>query len=91
MLDQILVHRNRTRPPIDTPQRTDFDTDVALLIREVNQINSAIDELGASIGRVPSAHAEIRKMLDDQPKGLETLELLVKDVKRIERFYRSVH
>ncbi|MGH8550806.1 MAG: hypothetical protein ACRERU_19850 [Methylococcales bacterium] len=90
MLDRILAHRNRQRPPIDTIERIKFDTDVSLIIGEADEINTAIDDLSASIGKVPPAHAEIRKMLDGQAKGLDALEQLISDVQRIDRFYRNL-
>ncbi len=90
MLGRIIAHRNTMRPSRDTVERVSFDTDVSLVIGEVDEIKAALDNLSTAIQEVPSAHAEVRKMLDEKPTGLNALQQLVEEVQRIDKFYRSI-
>lgn len=90
MLGRIVAHQNAVRPPPDSPMRFDFDTEVAAVIAEVEEIEAALAALSAAVAGVPPAHAEIRRMLDERPRDLTALQDLVKEVQRINRFYRSL-
>jgi hypothetical protein len=90
MLSRIVARRKERRPAITAANRVLFDTEVALLISEADEIKDALDQLSASLEKVPSAHAEIRKILDETPTGLEAVQQLVKEVQRIDKLYRSI-
>ncbi|MDD1626228.1 MAG: hypothetical protein LUQ26_01945 [Methylococcaceae bacterium] len=90
MIKTILTHKNIQRPPIDTLERSNFDTNVSLIISEADEINNALDNIDAAIKEVPLAHADIRTMLDGKPKNLDALAQLVKDAQRINKLYRSL-
>lgn len=90
MLTTIVRHREAIRPTIPPANRLIFHTEVSLIISEADEIKEAIDNLSESIAKVPSAHKEIRRILDDTPTGLEALQQLVKEVQRIDKFYRSI-
>ncbi len=89
-IDTILRHRDAQRPPLNTLQRTKYDADVSHIISEADEINIALDDISAAVGQIPSAHAEIRKMLDEKPKDLEALRQLVKEAQRIGKLYRTL-
>jgi len=90
MLIRIVEHRKVMRPAITTANRVIFDTEVSLIISEADEIKDSLDNLSESITKVPSAHMEIRKILDETPTGLDALQQLVKEVQRIDKFYRSI-
>jgi hypothetical protein len=90
MLSRIVAHRKERRPAITAANRVLFDTEVALIISEADEIKDALDQLNASIEKVPSAHAEIRKILDETPTGLDAVQQLVKEVQRMDKLYRSI-
>jgi hypothetical protein len=89
-IDTILRHKNTQRPPINTIQRTNFDTDVSQIVSEADEVNVALESISGAIGQIPPAHDEIRKLLDEKPRGFEALQQLVKEVQRIDKFYRTV-
>jgi hypothetical protein len=90
MLGRIVAHKNEIRPTVNALERVQFDSEAAFIISEGKEIKNALDNLGTAISGLPLAHAEIRKMLDEEPTGLDALQQLVKEVQRINKFYRSV-
>lgn len=90
MLDRILEHKQKQRPPIDTPDRSKFDSEVSFIISEVDAIKKTLDKIDEAIKKVPNAHAETRKKLDDKSQGFDAMAELIKEVQRIDKFYRSL-
>lgn len=91
MLGRIVAHKNHMRPSISNPiERAKFDTEVSLIIADVEDINNAIDGLSTAIAKIPPAHAEIRNALDEKTTGLNALPQLVEEAQRIGQFYRNV-
>jgi hypothetical protein len=87
----ILAHANRVRPsPKKGIERVRFDSQTALTVAEVNDIQGSLDAFSDAVTKVPPAHLEIRQMLDDKLKLIPALQQLGEEGKRINKFYRSV-
>lgn len=90
MLKRILTRRESQRPSLDTLGRTGFDTDASLLISEVTEIKKSLDKINSAIKKIPRAHAETRKKLDDESQGFDALAQLVGEVQGIDKLYRTL-
>ena len=90
MLDRILAHRSAARPAPNNPMRFEYDMDAALVIAEVDEINAALADLNAAVTQFPPAHAEVRAQLDKNPQGVQSLQQLVEEAQRVDKFYRTV-
>lgn len=90
MLNRILAHKQKQRPPVNTPERSKFDSDASFIISEVDAIKKTLDKIDEAIKKVPNAHAETRKKLEDELQGFDAMAELIKEVQRIDKFYRSL-
>lgn len=90
MRDRILAHRSAARPAPNNPMRFGYDMDAAFVIAEVDEINAALANLNTAVTQFPPAHAEVRAHLDNKPEGLQSLQQLVEEAQRVDKFYRTV-
>jgi autotransporter translocation and assembly factor TamB len=90
MQGRIIAHANAARPPYATAARITFDSTIADLLAETNEINASLDLMSVAIGKIPEAHKEIRIALDNKPTTLDALQGLVQEAQRANKFYRNL-
>lgn len=86
----ILHHVNNSRPNYGSPQRYDYDKNIAELIDEVVAINSSLEGINSAIEKIPTAHKEIKGDLEKKPTKMEALTSLISEAERINKYYRSL-
>lgn len=90
MLDEMIAHANASRPKYGTMERYRFDSDIANLIAEVEGIQSSLQAATSAINRLPEAHREARRLLDQKESNRDALMEFVKEANRVKQFYGSV-
>ena len=60
------------------------------IVGEANAVRSALAVSSQAMAKLPAAHAEIRNDLAQRPTGLQALQALIAEGRRINRFYRSL-
>lgn len=90
MLTPLINHANEVRPPIKTLERIPFDMDVADVIAEADAIEASLESMNAAMTKIPLAHKEIRNDLDKVKGAFDSLQELAREVRRSQKFYRSL-
>ncbi len=90
MADRILAHANAARPAYGSRDRMIFDSDVAEFLAESEGIESSLDATSAAVAKLPSAHHEIRQVLDERATNLDALQSFVREAQRAGKFYRGL-
>jgi hypothetical protein len=91
MLDRILAHANDVRPKYGTVERISFDSEIATLILEADEMEASLEAINAAIIKIPLAHQEIRNDLDKVQSIYNSLQEVVQEAKRAQKFYRSLN
>jgi hypothetical protein len=89
LLNDVLTGARRVRPPADSAARLAFDAEIGRLIVDVRAAKASLAAVDRAITRLPSAHHEVRRSLDDRKLSLDSLETLIADAKRINAFYQK--
>jgi hypothetical protein len=90
MQGRIIAHANAARPPYGSANRIAFDSNIAVLLAEIENVNSSLDAVNSAIAKVPDAHKEVRAALDNKPTTLEALQTLVREAQRAGKFYGNL-
>ncbi len=88
--ERIIAHANTVRPGYASANRVSFDSDMAVLLAEIEGINASLDSMGTAIAKIPEAHKEIRAALDKKQTTLDALQSLVQEAQRANKFYRNL-
>jgi len=91
MLDRIIAHANYMRPEYGTIERLHFDMDVAEIIIDAEKIELALESMNKAMLEIPEAHKEIRLDFDRIQPKLESLQLLIKEVQSVKKFFRELN
>jgi hypothetical protein len=91
MLDRILAHANDVRPKYGTVERISFDGEIANLILEADEMEASLEAINAAMIKIPLAHQEIRNDLDKILSTFNSLQEVVQEAKRAQKFYRSLN
>jgi hypothetical protein len=90
MLDRILAHANDVRPQYGTVERISFDSEIANLILEAEEMEASLEAINTAMIKIPLAHQEIRNDLDKVQSTFKSLQEVVQEAKRAQKFYRSL-
>lgn len=98
MTNRIVAHKKWLRPrERGTQARVSIDSQIAQVFLEKDEIEKALKKLNKAIAQIPATHQEIRKALNEQPLEQvkqpcepSALQILVEDVKPIDKFYRDL-
>lgn len=91
MLSRIIAHANATRPDYFSIDRVPFDMDIANLIAEVEEIELSLDTMSQAWSKIANAHRETRAALDKKQTSYESLQELIKEAERMNKFYRNLY
>jgi hypothetical protein len=86
----IITYANLTRPSYTSPDRQQFDQNIAERLAEIEDIKSSLDSMNRAIAKIPETHREIRKELDKQLSSFEALQSLIQEAERSGKFYRDL-
>lgn len=81
---------NNNRARYKSPERYQFDQNIAEHLAEIEEIESSLDLMNRAISKIPEAHEEIRKELDKKPSSMEALQVLIQEAERSMKFYRDL-
>jgi len=90
MQGRIIAHANADRPSYASTNRVVFDSNMAVVLAEIEDINMSLDSISSAIAKIPAAHKEIRAALDKKPTTLDALQGLVQEAQRANKFYRNL-
>ena len=90
MLAPLINHANEVRPPVKTLERIPFDMEVAEVIAEAEAIEASLESINAAMTKIPLAHKEIRNDLDRIQSAFDSLQELAREVRRSQKYYRSL-
>jgi hypothetical protein len=90
MQGRIIAHANAARPAYGSADRITFDSNIAVLLAEIADVNASLDSVSSAIAKIPGAHKEVRAALDKKPTTLEALQSLVQEAQRANKFYRNL-
>lgn len=90
MRDRYIAHAQSARPSFGSWQRYKFDSEVAAVIEEFQQINDALVSSSAAIQKLPDAHRQILESLDNKERPLDALRDMINEAKRLRTFYRAL-
>jgi hypothetical protein len=90
MQGRIIAHADVIRPPYASANRIVFDSNMAAVLAEIEDINMSLDSVSSAIAKIPDAHKEIRAALDKKPTTLDALQGLVQEAQRANKFYRNL-
>jgi hypothetical protein len=90
MLDRILAHANDLRPKYGTVERIYFDSEIANLILEADEMEASLEAINAAMIKIPLAHQEIRNDLDKAQSTFDSLQEVAREARQAQKFYRSL-
>ncbi len=86
----IVRHANKLRPSTGL-SRVSFDAAIAALLQESDDTLAELDAMNATVTAVPAAHADIRRSLDEKMDALASLQQLIAEAKRLNKFHKSTN
>lgn len=90
MRDRYIDHVNKARPKYGTWERYKFDSEVAVTLDEFKQINAALSSAALAVHKIPEAHRQILKSLDDKTQSLDALHDVISEAQNLRSFYRAL-
>ncbi len=90
MRNRYIAHAQAGRPAFGTWARYKFDLEVAEVMEEFEEINSALESASSALDKIPQAHREIRTSLENREQPLEALQQMVHEVRHLQGFYRAL-
>jgi hypothetical protein len=86
----IITYANGTRPSYKSPERYQFDQNIAERLAEAEEIKSSLDGMNQAISKIPEAHLAIRMELYNMQPSMEALQALIQEADRSMKFYRDL-
>ena len=86
----IITYANGTRPSYKSPERYQFDQNIAERLAEIEEIKSSLDGMNQAISKIPEAHLAIRMELYNMQPSMEALQALIQEADRSMKFYRDL-
>jgi hypothetical protein len=91
MVKTIIVHANSIRPPQGSLERYHFDTRIATLIAESEEIEASLETMSRAVSQIPAAHQEIRDNLEKETTSFEALHVLLQEAQHADKIYRGLY